>query len=110
MNRGDFLEEMGTQLPTVDLGTNFEAVQLVAGEYHTCALSRRGAVKCWGSSGYLGLGKYPGSYVGTGPGEMGDALPELDLGAKLPLLQLAAGDRHTCAAAWPFQCLPANIM
>eukprot|EP00439_Symbiodinium_sp_Y106_P023598 s3671_g2.t2 len=97
MNRGDFLEEMGTQLPTVDLGTNFEAVQLVAGEYHTCALSRRGAVKCWGSSGYLGLGKYPGSYVGTGPGEMGDALPELDLGAKLPVLQLAAGDRHTCA-------------
>ncbi|CAE7765918.1 UVR8 [Symbiodinium sp. CCMP2592] len=98
MDRGENLEEMGTQLPTVDLGTGFEAVQLVAGSYHTCALSRQGAVKCWGWSGYLGLGlsENPGSYVGTGPGEMGDALPALDLG-DLPIIQLAAGYLHTCA-------------
>ena len=105
MDRGDNLEEMGTQLPTIDLGTDFEAVQLVAGSYHTCALSRQGAVKCWGWWEYLGLSENLGSYsyVGTGPGEMGDALPALDLGGNLPFAQLSAGYLHTCAVAWPWR-------
>ena len=101
LNRGDEPGEMGSALPAVDLGTDFEAVQLALGEYHSCALSSQGAVKCWGWSTDLGLGLDDSEgYIGAGPNEMGDALPAVDLGP-LPAVQIAAGAQHTCAAACP---------
>ena len=100
LSRGDDPGEMGSQLPAVDLGTDFEAVQLVLGDLHSCALSSQGAVKCWGRSSRLGLGLGGGVYIGISPNEMGDALPAVDLGP-LPAVQIAAGTRHTCVAACP---------
>ncbi|CAE6963215.1 unnamed protein product [Symbiodinium sp. CCMP2592] len=96
-NRGDEHGEMGSELPVVDLGTDFEAVQLALGYAHSCALSSQSAVKCWGQSNRLGLGLGDGGrYIGTNPNEMGDALPVVDLGP-LPAVQIAAGAFHTCA-------------
>ena len=90
---------MGSELPALDLGTDFEPVELTAGAYHTCALSRRGTVKCWGYAYLLGLGwSTAAGYIGSRPNEMGDSLPTLDLGA-LPAVQISAGVVHTCAAA-----------
>ncbi|CAE7845391.1 UVR8 [Symbiodinium necroappetens] len=96
-NRGDNPGEMGSELPALDLGTDFEPVELTAGAYHTCALSRRGTVKCWGYAYLLGLGwSAAAGYIGSRPNEMGDSLPTLDLGA-LPAVQISAGVVHTCA-------------
>ncbi|CAE7203790.1 rngB, partial [Symbiodinium sp. CCMP2456] len=95
-HRGDDTGEMGSELPAVDLGTDFEAVQLAVGDFHSCALSSQGAVKCWGRSDRLGLGLGDTAvYIGASPNEMGDALPAVDLGL-LPAVQITAGDRHTC--------------
>ncbi len=42
---------MGDFLPTIDLGTNFEAVQISAGYDDTCAVSRLNTIKCY-AKGY----------------------------------------------------------
>jgi alpha-tubulin suppressor-like RCC1 family protein len=88
---------MGDSLPTVDLGAGRSAVEVVAGFDHTCALLDDGTVKCWGDNqfGQLGLGDtWP---RGGSPGEMGDALPEVQLGSTNTVLTLRAGGVHTCA-------------
>lgn len=55
---GDEADEMGDHLKVVDLGNEFEAIQIVTGMEHNCALSAHRNVKCWGKnlSGQLGLG------------------------------------------------------
>jgi hypothetical protein len=89
--------EMGDALPAVNLGTGRTAVALASGRHHTCARLDNGAVKCWGNNleGELGLGDK--SNRGDGPGEMGDALPTVDLGTGRTAVALTAGGYHTCA-------------
>jgi len=95
--RGDAPGEMGGALPTVDLGAGQVAVAIAAGSEHTCALTSVGAVKCWGLNylGQLGLGDT--QHRGDGPGEMGDNLPPVDLGAGQVAVAISAGSDHTCA-------------
>eukprot|EP01083_Nonionella_stella_P090470 252727_1 len=56
--RGDEAGEMGDNLSTIDLGSNFDVVQIAVGAYHSCGLSQTGKVKCFGRNSYgqLGLG------------------------------------------------------
>jgi alpha-tubulin suppressor-like RCC1 family protein len=70
---------MGATLPPVDLGLGRTALQLTAGSAHTCARLDDGTVKCWGRNveGQLGLGDNQDR--GDGPGEMGAALPAVQL-------------------------------
>ena len=95
--RGDGPGEMGDDLPVVDLGTGRTAKMISAGYYHTCAVLDDDSVKCWGynSHGQLGLGHT--SSRGDGPGEMGDALPAVDLGTGRTAKMISAGGFHTCA-------------
>ena len=94
--RGDEPGEMGDALPAVDLGTGRTATAITAGYRHTCALLDDGSVKCWGwNGGWLGL--EDNLDRGDGPGEMGDALPAVDLGAGRTATAISAGERHTCA-------------
>jgi alpha-tubulin suppressor-like RCC1 family protein len=67
-DRGKFIEEMGLNLPTVHLGTNRTAKQIVAGGGHTCALLDDDSVKCWGNNDYGQLGLDSKMYYGMGPG------------------------------------------
>ena len=92
--RGDDAGEMGTALPLVPLGTR-PTVALALGDAHSCALDADGAVRCWGDNtfGQLGLGDRASR--GDGPGEMGAALPTVDLPG--PAQAIAAGGHHTCA-------------
>ena len=78
-------------------GTSLEVSELATGFAHACARFPHGRVKCWGlnNAGQLGLGDLRDR--GTAPGDMGDALPYVDLGAGRTALQLAAGANHTCA-------------
>jgi alpha-tubulin suppressor-like RCC1 family protein len=95
--RGDQPGEMGDFLPTVDLGTVGEVVDLVAGVFHTCARFADGRVKCWGfnNAGQLGYGDVLNR--GDNGGEMGNALPFVDLGTGRRAIELALGRFHTCA-------------
>lgn len=96
-SRGSGPGEMGGALPPVNLGAGRRAVALAGGGWHTCALLDDGTVKCWGynADGELGLGDaQPRGYL---PGQMGDALAPVDLGAGRTATALAAGSGHTCA-------------
>jgi len=97
--RGDGPNEMGVNLPAVDLGPGPTAVELTAGYEHTCARLSDGAVKCWGYNFYGELGLGDTQPRGDGPNEMGVNLPAVDLGLVVgrSVVQLAAGLYHTCA-------------
>eukprot|EP01084_Bolivina_argentea_P169458 293762_1 len=64
--------EMGNALLEVDLGTAFNATDIVAGERHTCALSTLNKIKCWGWNGNGQLGYEDRNNRGDGGGEMGN--------------------------------------
>lgn len=96
-SRGDQPDEMGDRLPAVDLGQGSKPVAVAAGDGFTCALLEGGQVKCWGGNdeGQLGLGDQVAR--GDQPGEMGDALPALDLGAGRSAVQITAAQWQACA-------------
>ncbi len=89
--------EMGDALPAANLGTGRTATAVATGVGHTCALLDNATVKCWGgnASGQLGLGDIASR--GDEPGEMGDALPPVNLGTGRTATAIAAGGDHTCA-------------
>ncbi|MBL8777046.1 MAG: carboxypeptidase regulatory-like domain-containing protein [Acidimicrobiales bacterium] len=96
-SRGDAPGEMGSNLPTVDLGPGRHATALAAGASHTCALLDNATVKCWGANnlGQLGLGNTANR--GDQAGEMGNSLLAVSLGTGRTATAITAGDAHTCA-------------
>ena len=95
--RGDQPGEMGDALPAVDLGTGRTATAIAGDYFHACALLDDGTVKCWGNSENGELGQGDTVRRGDGPGEMGDALPPIDLGTGRTALAISVGNMHTCA-------------
>jgi alpha-tubulin suppressor-like RCC1 family protein len=95
--RGDDPDEMGARLPFVDLGLGSRVKAVSVGTRHTCAVLHDGRVKCWGKNehGQLGLGDQQAR--GDQNGEMGDALPSVDLGPGRISLAIACGAEHSCA-------------
>lgn len=108
--RGDDPGEMGDALPFVDLGTGVHAVGLSG----TCIWTEDGRVKCWGDNSRGQLGVYSdrppplennhlnepepwGEPLGDEPGELGDALPFVDLGTDVFVVQVAKAKEHACA-------------
>ena len=89
-NIGD--NEHPNEEAVVDVGG--DAVDVVAGNEHTCALLDDGAVRCWGraSLGRLGNGD---PMENIGDNEPPSAIGPVALGAGA--IQLAAGAEHTCA-------------
>ena len=84
VNRGattDGSDQMGDNLPVVDLGSGRTARGITAGDSHTCALLDNFSVKCWGYnfSGQLGQGLLDTDTRGDESGEMGDSLPVIGL-------------------------------
>ena len=95
---GDGAGEMGDALPAVDLGIGRTATIVDAGSAsaHTCALLDDGGVKCWGLGGAR-LGQGNTQDIGNASGEMGDALPEIDLGTGRTATTLDVGSGHACS-------------
>ncbi|XRB20465.1 EGF-like domain-containing protein [Pseudoscourfieldia marina] len=96
MQRGDGPNEMGDNLPYVDVGTGRTVKQISAGSSYTCAILDDDKVKCWGSNGGGQLGYGDTTTRGDGPNEMGDNLPYVDVGTGRTVKQISA-DAHTCA-------------
>ena len=84
-------ENVGSAGP-VSLGSN--AVEVVTGTNHSCALLGDGSVRCWGlnSSGQLGIG----NTNTIGDNETPTATSAVNLGGT-SAVQIAAGANHTCA-------------
>ncbi|HMV65413.1 MAG TPA: hypothetical protein PKA64_01090, partial [Myxococcota bacterium] len=87
---GDDPGEMGDALPAVPLGSGRTAIQIEAGEDFSCALLDDASVRCWGRNNRGQLGQGSTATLGDAPGELGDALPPIDLGGQ-PTLALATG-------------------
>ena len=84
LSRGDAPGEMGDALPAVALGTGRTATLLTAGAGATCARLDNAGLKCWGNGVSGRLGQGDSAPRGDDAGEMGDALPPVDLGSAAP--------------------------
>lgn len=96
-NRGDGPDEMGDNLPTVDLGTGRTAVAIAADLEMSCAILDDGSLKCWGSNTNGKLGQGDTLARGDEPGEMGDALLPIDLGMGRKAVSVEIGEQSVCA-------------
>jgi alpha-tubulin suppressor-like RCC1 family protein len=96
-DRGGQPGQMGDALPFVNLGDGIRVESVAVGSIHTCALLEGGRVKCWGNNGYGQLGLGDTTTRGTQPGEMGDALPFVDLGTGAKAVAISSYYLHTCA-------------
>ncbi|MEO1056875.1 MAG: hypothetical protein AAFY28_08185, partial [Actinomycetota bacterium] len=95
-NLGDDPNEMGDDLPTVDLGTDRTATAISAGDTHSCALLDNGDVKCWGANGDGQLGQGDKIVRGDNAGELGDNLPAIDLGLGRTAVAISSNAKHNC--------------
>ncbi|MBN2361778.1 MAG: hypothetical protein JXR83_20165 [Deltaproteobacteria bacterium] len=95
--RGDQLDDMGDNLPAVDLGNGATVRAIDCGVYHCCAVLTDGRIKCWGANdvGQLGLGDHQNR--GDNPGEMDGALPAVSLPTGDEVLDIALSNQATCA-------------
>ncbi|MEI9939509.1 MAG: DUF4215 domain-containing protein [Pseudomonadota bacterium] len=95
-NRGDTANTVPSKLSAIDLGTGRKAKAISGRGSSVCALLVDGDVKCWGynSGGQPSTGNTPNH--GDEPGEMGDALTPVALGAGLKAIGVSAADTHTC--------------
>ncbi len=90
-NMGD--NETVSEMSSVSLGER--AIAVAAGFAHSCAVTERGNLFCWGANeaGQLGYGDT--TDYGLLPGERPEARGPVPLGAKA--IGVAAGAKHTCA-------------
>ncbi|CAN0018909.1 unnamed protein product, partial [Laminaria digitata] len=96
-NIGSGATDMGDSLQLVDLGTGVEAVSISSGTASTCATLISGGIKCWGGNNYGGLGVGDSYNRGDEATDMGDNLPEVDLGTGAVASSVYYGLRHVCA-------------
>jgi alpha-tubulin suppressor-like RCC1 family protein len=108
----------GTHLedhPSAPQSSNQEGANyfLASGSSHTCAVSTRGNLKCWGANGLGQLGRpkrdvassnpdYEQQVIerqalGDDPNEMGLYLPFMKLHEEERTVMIGAGELHTCA-------------
>ncbi len=102
-NLGD--NEPINNLPNVSLTGAVR--KIVAGDFHTCALTFAGTLRCWGYGGDGQLGQIlPGMFdslnrlVNPSWGDQGNELPSnlpSDISTGAQVTDMAAGSRHTCA-------------
>lgn len=103
--RGDADNQMGDNLPYVDLGTDSDSnpwtAKAVAADYgSSCAILSNDQVKCWGSNsrGQLGTGDTHNRGNGvSADNDMGNNIPFVDLGAGRSAKAIHPAYNRTCA-------------
>lgn len=97
MSRGNAPDQMGENLPAVDLGTGHTATAVSTNANHTCAILETGQVKCWGRNSDCQLGLGDGVDRGDQSNEMGELLPTINLGTDRTAVAITGGQYFTCA-------------
>ncbi len=99
LGRGDGPgDEMGDNLPAVDLGmggTGLIIVQISANNNRSMVLFDNGTVKCWGDNIGGELGYEDTEARGDEPGEMGINLLPVDLGSGIRAREIFSGGDHS---------------
>jgi alpha-tubulin suppressor-like RCC1 family protein len=95
-NRGNAIGTIPSANTAIDLGTGLTAKEIQSGDHFVCAILNDDTIKCWGRNNYGQLGIGDNLNRGDDPGEMGDALPRVDLGGRLAL-SLEGGSDFMCA-------------
>ena len=95
-SRGGQASDMGANLIAVDLGPGRSATALASSQEFTCAILDNGSVKCWGDNSGAQLGLGDTNDRGKAAGEMGAALPAVDLGAGRTAKSIATGGTTAC--------------
>ncbi len=89
--RGDEANEMGDDLPAIDLGTDRAAQAITGGLYRNhCALLDDSSVKCWGYNRFGQLGQGDTNDRGDDDNEMGDNLSAVELSSPALPVELSA--------------------
>jgi alpha-tubulin suppressor-like RCC1 family protein len=88
---------LASESPPVDLGTGRTARYVDGGGAFSCALLDGGDVKCWGKNDLGQLGQGDTESRGDETGELGDALPPVDLGTGRKALTIGGGNTSMCA-------------
>lgn len=96
-NMGDDPNEMGDDLPSVDLGSKFEPIQVECAARCSCAVSINFQVKCWGCNLYGELGQGDNVTRGATKNTMGEFLTGIDLGNHFNVTDIHCGTGHVCA-------------
>ena len=78
-------------LVPVDVAGIFDAVDVAAGDDHSCALRQGGTISCWGANGSGQLGD------GTGGADGDRSLVPVDVAGIFDAVDVAAGDGYSCA-------------
>ena len=81
--RGAAINQMGNDLPKVNLGSNLTAKSLVLGTYSTCVILNTNKLKCWGQNAFGQLGYNDMYDRGTSVDQIGDYLPPIAFGVVL---------------------------
>ncbi len=95
--RGGMDGDMGDSSPRVYLGSGVLVRDVAAGYERTCVITEQGKLKCWGDNrfGQLGIGTVGGN-LGTKFLDMGDNVPNIDLGIGRTAKSVAMGRNHAC--------------
>jgi alpha-tubulin suppressor-like RCC1 family protein len=95
-NRGTSPSQMGTNLPTVNLGAGRTAKSIHAGYAQTCAILDDDTLKCWGLGTYGALGQGNTSNVGHAANSMENLQP-VNVGTGRTVKSVAIASGSMCA-------------
>ncbi len=99
INAGHANNSMADNLAFIDLGTGLTSFGITQTyDSEVCTLLDTDEIKCWGKGLYGGLGQEVNTNIGNAGGQMGDALPEVDLGTGELVYQLMKGG--TCVITY----------
>jgi alpha-tubulin suppressor-like RCC1 family protein len=96
-NIGDGIGASVASSSAISLGLGRSARAIATGTSHTCALLDNMTVKCWGYGAVGAIGSGSTASRGDNSGEMGEALPAVDLGSGRTATMIAVGSNHSCA-------------
>merc|ERR1719295_605654 len=97
-HRGDEPNEMGDNMVFIDLGTDFNPIDIALGGSHACAMSDDQEIKCWGENRWGQLGNArDGCYSSS---RTGDYLPVLQFPSGFVPSLMGLGGSHSCVVSY----------